>query len=92
MPAATLTLSGAGKAYVGVVVAAGTVLIVLALVELSTGQTPPHWLLLAALTLLSGPFSIRVPSTRATISIAETFVFASGAIRRRPGNADDGDR
>ena len=77
MPAATLTLSGAGKAYVGAVVAAGTVLIVLALIELSTGQTPPHWLLLAALTLLSGPFSIRVPSTRATISIAETFVFAS---------------
>jgi HD-GYP domain-containing protein (c-di-GMP phosphodiesterase class II) len=35
------------------------------------------WLLLAALTLLSGSATVRLPSVPATISISETFVFTS---------------
>lgn len=37
----------------------------------------PTWLLLAALTLISGLFTIRVPSISATISVSETFIFTS---------------
>jgi len=36
-----------------------------------------NWLILAALTLLSGSATVRLPSVPATISISETFVFTS---------------
>src|SRR5580765_8024015 len=36
-----------------------------------------QWLTLAALTLLSGSATVRLPSVPATISISETFVFTS---------------
>jgi putative nucleotidyltransferase with HDIG domain len=36
-----------------------------------------QWFLLAALTLLSGSITIRIPSVGATISVSETFVFTS---------------
>ena len=35
------------------------------------------WLVLAALTLLSGSFTIKVPALPASLSVSETFVFAS---------------
>jgi putative nucleotidyltransferase with HDIG domain len=38
---------------------------------------PAQWFLLAALTLLSGSVTIRLPSIPATISVSETFVFTS---------------
>ena len=73
---ATISLSRAGKAYVRAVVAAGGGVIIYALLQI--GLRPPHhyWLLLAALTLFAGPFAIRVPSLRATVSTSEAFVFA----------------
>lgn len=37
----------------------------------------PQWLILAGLTLLSGSFTIKVPSLQARLSVSETFVFAS---------------
>ncbi len=37
----------------------------------------PTWVLLATLTIISGLFTIRVPSVSATISVSETFIFAS---------------
>ena len=37
----------------------------------------PQWLILATLTLLTGSFTVRVPSINARISVSETFVFAS---------------
>ena len=36
-----------------------------------------QWLFLAGLTLVSGSFTVRLPSVPATISISETFVFTS---------------
>src|SRR5439155_3859 len=36
-----------------------------------------QWLVLAALTLLTGSFSVKVSSINAYISVSETFVFAS---------------
>src|SRR5688572_24107214 len=42
-------------------------------------QAPPSrdWLILAALTLLTGSFTIKVPSISARISVSETFVLAA---------------
>lgn len=37
----------------------------------------PKWLILAALTILSGAATVRLPNVRAEISISETFVFAA---------------
>jgi len=39
-------------------------------------QSHGNWLVLAALTLVSGWLSVKLPSTSASISISETFVFA----------------
>ena len=36
-----------------------------------------QWFILAALTLLTGSFTVKVPSTNASLSVSETFVFAS---------------
>ncbi len=71
-----IPLSRAGKAYVWAVAAAGSVAVVYALVQLAL--SPPHgyWLLVAALMLFAGPFAIRIPSLRTTISASEAFVFA----------------
>ena len=74
---AAIVLSRAGKAYVWAVVAAGGGLIGYSVVQLTVGPPPHYWLLLAALTLFSGPFSIRVPSIRTSVSVSETFVLAS---------------
>ena len=37
----------------------------------------PKWLILAALTVLSGAATVRLPNVRAEISISETFVFSA---------------
>jgi putative nucleotidyltransferase with HDIG domain len=48
-----------------------------AIVSLSTNPPGSEWLLLAALTLLSGSFTVKLPGLSAKISISETFVFTS---------------
>jgi diguanylate cyclase (GGDEF)-like protein/putative nucleotidyltransferase with HDIG domain len=58
-----------------VVVAAGTAALLDCLFRLYSAPTNLHWLVLAALTLFSGSFTIKVPSIPATISVSETFVF-----------------
>src|SRR5918999_1509662 len=35
------------------------------------------WLILAALTILTGSFTVKVPSLSARLSVSETFVFAA---------------
>ena len=65
------------KAYVTSVVVVGTM--VLAASALSLYQDPlgSRWFVLAILTLLTGSFTVKVPSTNASLSVSETFVFAS---------------
>lgn len=38
---------------------------------------PKEWLLLAALTLLTGSFTVKIPSVAARISVSDAFVFAA---------------
>src|SRR5262249_27709795 len=70
-------LRGPAKAYVAVVVAIGISAVVQSLTTLFRHQIGPEWLVLAALTLLTGSFTIKVPSTTARLTVSETFVFAS---------------
>lgn len=66
-----------GRVFVGGTVAIGSAVIVLSALEVWSESFGPRWLVLAALTLLSGSATVKLPSVPATISISETFVFTS---------------
>ena len=72
-----MSLSRGGRAFVGGITVAGAAVVAYAIYQLVGSPPQPYWLLLLALTLLSGPLSIRMPSSHATISVSDTFVFAS---------------
>src|SRR3989304_3148571 len=65
------------KVFIGTVIAFGGAVILYSLFQLYVLPPHPTWLLLAALTLISGLFTITVPSVSATISVSETFIFTS---------------
>ena len=69
-------LSRLGLAYVASVIACGVAVTGYALFAVITGPVPNQWLVLAALTLLTGSFSIKVPSVEARFSVSDAFVFA----------------
>ena len=71
-----VSLTSPGRVYVTAVVVVGAVPIGLSLGQLGGGPTPDVWLLLAALALFAGTFSIRIPSTGVTISFTEPLLFA----------------
>ena len=70
-------LSIFGRRYVALVVSAGTAAVVYSLHSLYANPVEPEWLILAALTLVSGSLTIRMARINATVSLADTFVFAS---------------
>jgi signal transduction histidine kinase/CheY-like chemotaxis protein len=70
-------LSRLGRWYVGLVVAAGLLLLAWSLAYLVTGRLDPRWLVFAAFTVLSASATIKVPALPARISVSETFVFTS---------------
>ena len=47
------------------------------LAQLFVQGVDPQWLILAALTLLTGTFTVRIPGIPARLSVSDTFVFAS---------------
>jgi putative nucleotidyltransferase with HDIG domain len=65
------------RSFLTVVTVAGLLTIAASLYQLYTQPPTHHWYFLAALTLLSGSATVRLLSIPATISISETFVFAS---------------
>ena len=72
-----VSVSRGGRAYVGGVVVAGAAVIGFSILQLVTIPPHPYWFILVLLTLMTGQLSIRVPSSQATISVSDTFVFAS---------------
>ena len=66
-----------GRVFVGGTIAVGSAVIALSAAEVWGESFGPRWLVLAALTLLSGSATVKLPSVPATISISETFVFTS---------------
>lgn len=73
----TSHLSPAGRIYVGAVVTSGIAVVVQSLVSLWSSPVSLQWFILAGLTLLSGSFTVRVPTIPARLSVSETFVFAT---------------
>src|SRR5712691_9164303 len=69
------TLTPSGRVYVSAVVTCGLVVVGLCVVQLYLRPVPYQWFLLAALTLLSGSATVPLPSSQASISISEVFVF-----------------
>src|SRR5439155_2584664 len=70
-------LRPAAQAYVASVVFAGLATVLQSARGLYTHPFGTQWLILAALTVLTGSFTIKVPSITARITVSETFVFAS---------------
>ena len=73
----TSTLSRGGRAYISAVAAIGIPLGVYCVLTLIRDRVPREFLIFAALTLLSGRFTLKVPSVEAHFSPSEMFVFAS---------------
>lgn len=63
--------------FLPVVTAAGLLVIGHCIGTLVQQPLDLQWLALAALTLLTGSFTIKIPSVTARLSVSETFVFAS---------------
>src|SRR6266576_2001417 len=70
-------LSHAGRLYVSSVIVAGLAATIYSGFRLIVEPISNQWLILAALTLFTGSFSVKVPSVTARISVSEAFVFAS---------------
>jgi putative nucleotidyltransferase with HDIG domain len=72
-----MNLTPKGQLYVVVVSAAGLLVVGHCITVLLARPLDWEWVVLAGLTLLSGSFTVRVPSFQARISVSETFVFTS---------------
>jgi putative nucleotidyltransferase with HDIG domain len=66
-----------GRAFVAAVVGVGLLVVGHSIYDLLVHPVNPEWLILACLTLLTGSFTIKVPSIPARISVSETFVFTA---------------
>ena len=70
-------LSKAGRVYVGAVATAGIAVVLHSLYVMLQQPIKVQWFVLAGLTLLSGSFTVRIPTVPARLSVSETFVFAT---------------
>jgi putative nucleotidyltransferase with HDIG domain len=77
MPQKLSNLSPQGRAYVICVSAIGMSIAAHSLAQLLVQPVSVQWLILAALTLLTGSFTVRIPKINARLSVSDTFVFAS---------------
>src|SRR3954451_25154357 len=69
--------SRGGKIYLWSVILAGFIVVIGSIHEIQLQPIENEWFILAALTLISGSATVRLPSTFASISISETFVFTA---------------
>jgi putative nucleotidyltransferase with HDIG domain len=70
-------LTRTAKTFVAVVVLGGVAVLGRSIQVLFTESIDPQWFVFAGLTLLTGSFTVRVPGINASLSVSETFVFAS---------------
>jgi putative nucleotidyltransferase with HDIG domain len=71
------SLGWTAQAFIAVVGFLGLLVIGHSVYAMYSAPISSQWFLLAALTLLSGSITIKLPSVPATISVSETFVFTS---------------
>jgi diguanylate cyclase (GGDEF)-like protein/putative nucleotidyltransferase with HDIG domain len=72
-----LKLSPFGRVYLWTVISVGLAVIGNSILTLYRQPIESQWFIIAALTLVSGSATVRLPSTYASISISETFVFTA---------------
>jgi diguanylate cyclase (GGDEF)-like protein/putative nucleotidyltransferase with HDIG domain len=65
------------SAYIWCVIAVGFAVVGGSIYELTVDRIGNEWFILAALTLISGSATVRLPSSYASSSISETFVFTA---------------
>ncbi|TXT21163.1 MAG: diguanylate cyclase and metal dependent phosphohydrolase [Planctomycetota bacterium] len=70
-------LDRAGRAYFRVIPIAGIAVLGWALLDLFLQPPSPAWLALAALTVFTGSFTVKIPGLVARLSVSEPFVFAA---------------
>src|SRR5687767_11251452 len=70
-------LSSAAKTYVGVVIASGFIALAHSAASVADSPPPRGWFVLAALTLLTGSLTLKIPTVSARLSVSEVFVFAA---------------
>jgi putative nucleotidyltransferase with HDIG domain len=70
-------LPRSGRLYLSAVICCGVLAIGYSTVALVDEPVRSDWLVLAALIVLTGSFSIKVPSVNARLSVSEAFVFAA---------------
>src|SRR5687768_7753533 len=63
--------------YIATVVAIGILAVVHAVSSLIQSAFGPEWLVLAALTVVTGSFSIKIPAVNARLSASDAFVFSA---------------
>lgn len=73
----SFALSRSARYYFSAVIAGGAAVTVASLADLYMQPVPNEWLLLAALTTLTGSFTVRIPAVGARISVSDAFVFAA---------------
>lgn len=66
-----------GKTYLWCVIVAGFAVVGGSIHQLYVEPIGHEWFILVALTLISGSATVKLPSTHASISISETFVFTA---------------
>lgn len=66
-----------GQLYLAAVIFAGLGVVLHSLYSLYVRPVGYEWFILAGLTLLSGSFTVKVPTIPARLSVSETFVFAA---------------
>lgn len=74
---AVLDLPRFGRLYFSAVIVGGLLVISQSLYQLHREPIGYQWFLLAALTLISGSATVKLPASFASISISETFVFTA---------------
>jgi len=70
-------LSRGARLYVGVVIGVGAIALLHSMYVLQENPVNYHWSILAGLTLLTGSFTVRIPTIPARLSVSEVFVFAA---------------
>lgn len=71
------SLSTSARWYLAIVIAAGLSVVLASALEMYVQQPTGEWLLLAALTLLTGSFTVKIPRLAARLSVSDAFVFAA---------------
>jgi diguanylate cyclase (GGDEF)-like protein/putative nucleotidyltransferase with HDIG domain len=70
-------LTTAGRAYLAAVISCGMAAVASSVLRLHVEPLGYQWYMLAALTFVSGSATVTLPSVPASISVSETFVFAT---------------